>query len=301
MVNSGKVLALLLAAATAAPAATTVTIQLLSPGLADVRGFNAGPVNITIDGRVATALSYDLYRRNKVGDTWHAQDLSLDEIQYVGQFIVLPDSWDKYVMIGYLATLQPATRQLLVDRQRAMWSLFAPGIFAVSPAMEAYLTDALAHVSTFDTSRVHYYEMPNGKGQGLVVVDPPPPLLGERNRREFARPRLRLQAALVDVGLEHERGERGFRHAGDQQKHGRAELLPDRRHVRRHFPAARRNTQLVPFAFNRVFGFRVGVIEQHFHLFVRLAETRFGWRKRGAQRQQVAVIVDGLRGNGDQF
>lgn len=174
-----KTFAVLLALALAAPAAQTVTITLLSPGLADVRGFNAGPVSVSIDGRTVQALSYDLYRRNRVGDTWQAQDKRLytglyDDIQWDGQFIFLADSWDKYVAIAYLATLTPHTRSDLVDRQRAMWSLFAPGIFPLTPAIAAYLADAAAHVASFDTARIHFYEGPNGRGQGLVVVDPAP-------------------------------------------------------------------------------------------------------------------------------
>jgi len=110
----------------------------------------AGPVNdgndyvlpyeLSIDGLPVSADCYDFFDEVQQGQTWQANELTLAEAASYGQFSGLNNALVDYEDVAWLSSQATPTQQSQIDLQHAIWNVFDPGQFGITPGMAYYLT-----------------------------------------------------------------------------------------------------------------------------------------------------------------
>jgi len=134
------------------------------------------PYLLSIDGILTTAICYDIFDDVSVGQSWTANELTLDQAVSSGQFSNDTNALVGYEQVGFLFEQTTSSPQNQVDLQQDIWNVFDPGRYAVSPGMQAYL-DLLATpaYANFNYGTVRFLEDVNqgtGRAQAFVI-DPP--------------------------------------------------------------------------------------------------------------------------------
>lgn len=138
------------------------------------------PYLLSINGTLTDAACYDIFDTVSAGESWTANELTVGQAAATGQFSQLSNYTNAvagYEEVGFLSQQTTSSPQNQIDLQQDIWNVFAPGTYAVSTGMQAYLglltTPAFAD---FDFNTVRFLEDVNqspGRFQAFVI-DPPP-------------------------------------------------------------------------------------------------------------------------------
>jgi hypothetical protein len=134
------------------------------------------PYLLSINGVQTDATCYDIFDNVTAGESWTANELTVTQAATEGQFKGDTDALQRYEDVGFLSQQTTNGPQNQIDLQEAIWNVFAPGTYAVTTGMRAYL-DLLtpSALTNFDFGTVRFledaYQGP-GKAQAFVI-DPP--------------------------------------------------------------------------------------------------------------------------------
>ena len=179
-----------------AASALLLTGMILSADSISVTLIGAGPVNdgtdyvlpyqLSVGGTTYYADCYDALDEIQVNQTWQANELSLNEAAASGQFSTDGDALAGYQEIAWLSAQPTPTDQSQIDLQHAIWSVFDPAQYTISPGLQASFNAAEANnFIGFDFNEYMFLEAIPGSNplaqafvidtpvQGSEGVDPP--------------------------------------------------------------------------------------------------------------------------------
>jgi hypothetical protein len=158
--------------------ADTVALTFVGAGTGVTNGADyVLPYQLTVNGVLVNAICYDVFDEVTAGQTWTANELTLDQAAVAGQFHAGPNALAEYKEIGFLSRQVTASPQNQIDLQQDIWNVFAPGRYAVTAGMQSYLNLlATSAFTSFDFGSVRFLEDINqGSGRAQAfVIDPPP-------------------------------------------------------------------------------------------------------------------------------
>jgi hypothetical protein len=134
------------------------------------------PYLLSVNGIQTDATCYDIFDDVKDGESWTANELTVSEAAASGQFSKDANALQGYEDVGFLSEQTVSSPQNQIDLQEAIWNVFAPGTYAVTTGMQAYLSLlTTSGFTNFDFSTVLFLEDTNqgtGRAQAFVI-DPP--------------------------------------------------------------------------------------------------------------------------------
>ena len=138
--------------------ADSVTVTLVGAGPANDTFDYVLPYQLTIDGQGPyDADCYDFFDNVNVGQSWQANELTLDQAAASGAFSgtsghgVGSDALADYEEVAWLSAQAAPTLQSQVDLQHTIWNVFDPGAFAVTTGMQQILGNlTAAQASSYD-------------------------------------------------------------------------------------------------------------------------------------------------------
>jgi hypothetical protein len=135
------------------------------------------PYQLNVNGTLFDATCYDIFDEVSTGETWNADELTVDQAAATGQFSSDPDALNKYKEIGFLSQQVTNSAQDQIDLQEDVWNVFAPGRYEVTAGMQSYMNLLTPSAfTTFDFSTVLFLEDANPTESSRVqsfVIDPP--------------------------------------------------------------------------------------------------------------------------------
>jgi hypothetical protein len=134
------------------------------------------PYLLTVNGVQTDATCYDIFDDVTDGQSWTANELTVNQAAAGGQFSQDANALQGYEDIGFLSQQTTSSPQNQIDLQEAIWNVFAPGTYAVTDGMQAYLNLLTTSAFTnFDFNTVRFLEDVNqGSGRAQAfVIDPP--------------------------------------------------------------------------------------------------------------------------------
>jgi hypothetical protein len=134
------------------------------------------PYLLNINGIQTDATCYDIFDEVNEGESWTADELTLDQAAADGQFSQDANALQGYEDVGFLSQQTTSSPQNQIDLQEAIWNVFAPGTYAVTTGMQAYLNLLTTSAFTnFDFDAVQFLEdADQGPGRAQAfVIDPP--------------------------------------------------------------------------------------------------------------------------------
>ena len=122
------------------------------------------PYLITVDGTATSAICYDTFDTISSGQTWYANELTLDQAAASGFFGAASDTYLKYEEVAWLSLQTYASAADQIDLQHNIWNVFGhaadgqpytiqQGAGSYSAALANAITDGFAGV---DVSRVAF-------------------------------------------------------------------------------------------------------------------------------------------------
>jgi hypothetical protein len=133
------------------------------------------PYLLSINGVQTDATCYDIFDNVTGGESWTANELTVTQAATEGQFKGDTDASQLYEDVAFLSQQTTDSPQNQIDLQEAIWNVFAPGTYAVTTEMQAYLNLLTPSALTnFDFGTVRFLEDAyQGPGQAQAfVIDP---------------------------------------------------------------------------------------------------------------------------------
>jgi hypothetical protein len=156
--------------------ADTVNVTFAGPsGVSDGTDYVL-PYLLTVNGTQFAATCYDIFDEVSGGQSWTANELTVNEAATTGQFSADANALSRYEEVGFLSQQTTSSAQNQVDLQHDIWNIFAPGTYSVTTGMQAYLDLLTTPAYTdFSFGSVRFLEDVNqttGRAQAFVI-DPP--------------------------------------------------------------------------------------------------------------------------------
>ncbi|MGA2714642.1 MAG: PEP-CTERM sorting domain-containing protein [Bryobacteraceae bacterium] len=137
--------------------ADSVTVTLTGAGPVSNGAYYVLPYQISINGQAYAADCYDFFDDVTIGQSWQANELSLDQVADSGAFSgstghgAGTNALADYEEVAWLSSQATPTPQSRIDLQEAIWNVFDPGIFIVTTGIQQYLDHlAAAHGANYD-------------------------------------------------------------------------------------------------------------------------------------------------------
>lgn len=131
--------------------ADSVTVTLAGAGPVNDGADYVLPYQLTIAGQGPyDADCYDFFDNVNVGQSWQANELTLNQAATFGAFSgtsghgVGSNALADYEEVAWLSAQATPTPQSQVDLQHVMWNVFDPGAFAVTTSMQPILGNLAA-------------------------------------------------------------------------------------------------------------------------------------------------------------
>jgi hypothetical protein len=138
------------------------------------------PYQLTIGGVEINAVCYDFFDEVQLGETWWANELTLDQAAAAGQYSGVNNALNSYEKVAWLSSQATPTPQSQIDLQHIIWNIFDAGQFSVTTGMADYMRELAVAQSSFSDSSFASYsfiEAPgisgtNGHPQAFVIQLP---------------------------------------------------------------------------------------------------------------------------------
>jgi hypothetical protein len=125
--------------------AGSISVTLTGAGPANDGSYYVLPYQLSVGGTDYDADCYDAFDRIQLNQTWQANELTLNQAEYYGQFSGDSNALTGYKEVAWLSAQPAATEQDQIDLQHAMWNVFDPAAnFVVSATLENSLAAAAA-------------------------------------------------------------------------------------------------------------------------------------------------------------
>lgn len=157
--------------------ANTIAVTLSGDGPVNDGVDYVLPYQLTIGGVEIDAVCYDFFDEIQLGETWQANELTLDQAATAGQYSGVNNALTAYEDVAWLSSQATPTAQSQIDLQHTIWNIFDPGQFSVTTGMGDYMRELAAAQSGFSDSGFASYsfiEAPgnsgtNGHPQAFVI------------------------------------------------------------------------------------------------------------------------------------
>ena len=135
------------------------------------------PYQLSINDTIINAVCYDVFDQVTAGESWIANELTLDDAAVSGQFSGNPDARAAYKQIAFLSQQTTSSAQDQIDLQEDIWNVFAVNKYAVTNGMQNYLNLlSTTDFTTFNFDQIRFLEdadqTRSGRAQAFVI-DPP--------------------------------------------------------------------------------------------------------------------------------
>jgi hypothetical protein len=97
------------------------------------------PYLLTVNGAPVAATCYDIFDNVTGGQSWTANELTVNQAAATGQFSADADALAGYEEVGFLSQQITGSAQNQIDLQHDIWNIFAPGTYSVTTGMQSYL------------------------------------------------------------------------------------------------------------------------------------------------------------------
>ena len=173
----------LLIAAASSLGASVVQVQFIDTptGVSDGPDYVL-PYAITVDGSAVSAICYDIFDNIVNGQTWSADELTLDQMATNDFFgPSSPDTFEKYKEIAWLSFQSYTSAADQIDLQHNIWNVFGGNPYTVNTLPDSYSAAlAVAKATSFagtDFSNVAFLvpvDSAAGHAPGQAfIIDPP--------------------------------------------------------------------------------------------------------------------------------
>jgi hypothetical protein len=123
-----------------------------------------------VNGTIFNVTCYDIFDDVTPGQSWTANELTLDQAIAGGQFSGDANANAGYHQIAFLSQQATNSAQDQIDLQEDIWNVFAPNTYAVTAGMQTYLNLLTTPTfTTFNFAPIRFLEDVNQTGQNGVA------------------------------------------------------------------------------------------------------------------------------------